>query len=129
MPERRGPPSRYGQKFAGRARNSNADDGAHALGRAAVDRRGLSRPDWLRGVQRSGRCGNAGPVRPLSRSRNWRHGLRRPHCKFLAKMASEFNKPRGFAFLSREEAKAWLAPQSVEWLGRGGRGGGGRRVW
>ena len=35
------------------------------------------------------------------------------YCKFLAKMASELNKPRGFAFLSREEAKAWLAPQSV----------------
>jgi DNA polymerase IV len=35
------------------------------------------------------------------------------YCKFLAKLASELNKPRGFAFLSREEAKAWLAPQSV----------------
>src|SRR6202046_2193657 len=46
------------------------------------------------------------------------------YCKFLAKMASEFNKPRGFASLSREEAKAWLAPQSVErvWgVGRVGR--------
>ena len=38
------------------------------------------------------------------------------YCKFLAKMASELNKPRGFAFLSREEAKAWLAAQSVERL-------------
>src|SRR6202789_339595 len=37
-------------------------------------------------------------------------------CKFLAKMASELNKPRGFASLSREEAKAWLATQSVERL-------------
>src|ERR1700728_1493322 len=46
------------------------------------------------------------------------------YCKFLAKMASELNKPRGFASLSREEAKAWLAIQSVErlWgIGRVGR--------
>src|ERR1700734_305895 len=46
------------------------------------------------------------------------------YCKFLAKMASELNKPRGFASLSREEAKAWLATQSVErlWgIGRVGR--------
>ena len=35
------------------------------------------------------------------------------YCKFLAKLASDLNKPRGFACLSREEAKAWLAPQSV----------------
>jgi DNA polymerase IV len=35
------------------------------------------------------------------------------YCKFLAKIASDLNKPRGFAFLSREEAKAWLGSQSV----------------
>ena len=35
------------------------------------------------------------------------------YCKFLAKLASELNKPRGFASLSREEAKAWLGSQSV----------------
>ena len=35
------------------------------------------------------------------------------YCKFLAKMASDLDKPRGFALLGREEAKAWLAPQSV----------------
>jgi DNA polymerase IV len=38
------------------------------------------------------------------------------YCKYLAKLASEVNKPRGFASVSREEAKAWLAPQSVERL-------------
>ena len=46
------------------------------------------------------------------------------YCKFLAKIASDLNKPRGFAFLSQEEAKAWLATQSVErlWgIGRVGR--------
>jgi DNA polymerase-4 len=42
------------------------------------------------------------------------------YCKFLAKMASDLNKPRGFASLSREEAKAWLAPQKrLPALGRG----------
>src|SRR3984885_6433053 len=47
------------------------------------------------------------------------------YCKFLAKMASELNKPRGFAFLSQEEAKVWLAGQGIERLwgvGRVGRG-------
>jgi DNA polymerase-4 len=46
------------------------------------------------------------------------------YCKFLAKLASDLNKPRGFACLSREEAKAWLATQGVErlWgIGRVGR--------
>src|ERR1700727_2097133 len=48
------------------------------------------------------------------------------YCKFFAKLASDLNKTRGFASLSREEAKAWLATQSVErlWgIGRVGRGG------
>jgi DNA polymerase IV len=45
------------------------------------------------------------------------------YCKFLAKMASEINKPRGFAFLSREEAKVWLAGQGIERLWGVGRVG------
>jgi DNA polymerase-4 len=45
------------------------------------------------------------------------------YCKSLAKLASEVNKPRGFASISREEAKAWLAPQSVERLWGVGRVG------
>jgi DNA polymerase-4 len=35
------------------------------------------------------------------------------YCKFLAKLASDLDKPRGFAWLTREGAKSWLAPQSV----------------
>ena len=45
------------------------------------------------------------------------------YCKFLAKIASDLNKPRGFTFLSREEAKNWLASQSVERLWGVGRVG------
>jgi DNA polymerase IV len=45
------------------------------------------------------------------------------YCKFLAKLASDLMKPRGFAALSREEAKAWLAPQSVALLWGVGRVG------
>lgn len=35
------------------------------------------------------------------------------YCKFLAKMASDFNKPRGFAVIGREEAVGFLAGQPV----------------
>src|SRR5437764_7344308 len=36
--------------------------------------------------------------------------------KFLAKIASDLDKPRGFAVLGREEASAFLAPNSVTWM-------------
>ena len=45
------------------------------------------------------------------------------YCKFLAKLASDLNKPRGFAALSRAEAKSWLAAQSVAKLWGVGRVG------
>ncbi|HTZ67664.1 MAG TPA: DNA polymerase IV [Roseiarcus sp.] len=45
------------------------------------------------------------------------------YCKFLAKLASDLNKPRGFALIPRDEAKTWLAPQSVARLWGVGRVG------
>src|ERR1700732_5066794 len=36
--------------------------------------------------------------------------------KFLAKIASDLDKPRGFAVLGREEARCFLAPKSVTWI-------------
>jgi len=38
------------------------------------------------------------------------------YCKFLAKLASELDKPRGFATIGRKEARARLAPLPVERL-------------
>lgn len=35
------------------------------------------------------------------------------YCKFLAKMASDLNKPRGFSVVGRQEALTFLAPQPV----------------
>jgi DNA polymerase-4 len=35
------------------------------------------------------------------------------YCKFLAKVASDLNKPRGFSVIGRDEAVAFLAPQPV----------------
>ena len=41
--------------------------------------------------------------------------------KFLAKVASDLDKPRGFAVLSRSEAPAFLADKAVSLLGGSGR--------
>jgi len=44
------------------------------------------------------------------------------YCKFLAKVASELDKPRGFAVLGRGEAKSFLAAQPVRLIwGVGGK--------
>jgi DNA polymerase IV len=45
------------------------------------------------------------------------------YCKFIAKLASDLNKPRGFACLERNAAKVWLAEQSVTRLWGVGRVG------
>jgi DNA polymerase-4 len=45
------------------------------------------------------------------------------YCKFLAKLASDLDKPRGFASIRPEGARAWLAPQSVRSLWGVGKAG------
>ena len=44
-------------------------------------------------------------------------------CKYLAKLASDMDKPRGFTCLAAADAVAWLAPQSVGRLWGVGRAG------
>jgi DNA polymerase-4 len=44
------------------------------------------------------------------------------YCKFLAKIASDLDKPRGFAIIGQQEAKAFLAPRPVSLIFGIGRG-------
>jgi DNA polymerase-4 len=48
------------------------------------------------------------------------------YCKFLAKLASDLDKPKGFSVLPRRDAKTWLAKQPVERLWGVGKVGQGR---
>ena len=70
--------ARHGQVCASWPRNSRPDAGAHAAGRAAVNRRGLPRSNRLRRPQRSKRRRNARALCATSRSRYRRDGFGRP---------------------------------------------------
>ena len=78
MPQCRRVAARHGEICAGWPRNSRPNAGAHALGRAAVHRRGVSRSDRLRRIQRRKRRRDARALRPASRSRDRRDGFGRP---------------------------------------------------
>ena len=123
------PAARHGQIFPGRARNPDADDESHAPRRAAVDRRGLSRPQRLRAVERSGRGGDAHPLRPQRRGRGRRHGLGRLELLQVsgeARLRSHEAARFRFAFARRGESLA-CAPKRLASVGRGqGRAGAAR---
>ena len=78
LPRGRGAGAGHGEIFARRPGNSRPDADADAACRAAFDRRGLSRPHRMRGSQRRGRGGDAGPVCSPRGRRNRGHGLGRP---------------------------------------------------
>ena len=68
-------PARHGQVCRRRPRGPRADDGAHAAGRAALDRRGLPRPDRHRAAARhqpGARCWRASRARVESEHRHHR---------------------------------------------------------
>ena len=99
---------------------------SHAPRRAAVDRRGLSRPQRLRAVERSGRGGDAHPLRPQCRGRGRRHGLGRLELLQVsgeARLRSYEAARFRLAFARRGESLA-CAAKRIASVGRGqGRAG------
>ena len=84
----------------------------------------------LRGCQAANRAGAAETLARLARRVESEIGVTvsvgLSDCKFLAKLASDLDKPRGFVLLRPDEARAWLAPQSIGRLWGVGKAGQGR---
>ena len=108
-------PPGHGEIRARRPRGARADAGADARGRAAVDRRGVPRPDRHRAPARraAGARSLARFQQRVEREIGITVSIGLSHNKFLAKIASDLDKPRGFAVIGRAETLAFLAAQPV----------------
>ena len=125
MSERRGAPARHGQICAGRPRNSNADDGAHARSssrcrstRPFSTSAAASDPTERAPRKRS----SASPAASRSRSAS-RFRSASAIASFWRSSPPISTSRAALPALSREEAKAWLAAQSVARLWGVGRVG------
>ena len=111
-------PAEHGEICQSRPRGAPDDAGFDAAGRAAVDRRGVSRSERHRAAARPVAGQGAGALRCRSRkeARASRVSIGLSGNKFLAKIASDLDKPRGFAVLGAREAPAFLAPKPVGFI-------------
>ena len=118
LPARRGDQAEHGEIRQGRPRRAPRHAGADAAGRAAVDRRGLSRSDRHRAAARHERrqaCWRVSRAQ-VERDLGITVSIGLSANKFLAKIASDLDKPRGFAVLGQDEAAAFLAPKPVGFI-------------
>ena len=121
LPRGGGGPPADGPLRRGRPRDARDDAGADAAGRAAVARRGLPRPLRHRAAAPRAARGAARPAAGAGSSASSASPPRSAssHNKFLAKIASDLDKPRGFAAdRPRRDRRLPGAAAGLDHLGR-----------